>query len=183
MAEPTGVETPAEDTAYFDPEYTDDSSGGEEAAPSEYTSESSEAAAPRAAQRPVITGHAAGTGRRKEAIARVRIVPGTGQWSINGRPLDSYFPNKVHQQIVSEPFVTLGAEGNFDVIARITGGGISGQAGALRLGVARCLNAIDIEANRPSLKKAGLLTRDARVIERKKAGLKKARKAPQFSKR
>ena len=99
---------------------------GEEAAPSEYTTESPEAAAPRAARRPVVTGHANGLGRRKEAIARVRIVPGTGQWKINGRTLEAYFPNKVHQQIVSEPFVTLGAEDNFDVIARIGGGGVSG---------------------------------------------------------
>jgi small subunit ribosomal protein S9 len=180
VAEPTGVETPAEDTAYFAPELADDSSGGEET-PSEYTSESSEAA-PRAARRPVITGNAAGTGRRKEAIARVRILPGTGQWSINGRPLDSYFPNKVHQQIVSEPFVLIGAEGQFDVIARIGGGGVTGQAGALRLGVARALILVDPES-RPPLKKAGFLTRDARVTERKKYGLKKARKAPQYSKR
>ena len=113
----------------------------------------------------------------------MRIVPGTGQWTVNGRTLESYFPNKLHQQVVSEPFTTLQLEGRFDVIARIHGGGITGQAGALRLGVARCLNAIDTDANRPSLKKAGLLTRDARVIERKKAGLKKARKAPQYSKR
>ena len=126
---------------------------------------------------------AAATGRRKEAVARVRIVPGTGVWTVNGRELDNYFPNKLHQQVVNEPFVTTDLVGRFDVIARIHGGGITGQAGALRLGVARCLNAIDVEANRPSLKKAGLLTRDARVIERKKAGLKKARKAPQFSKR
>ena len=113
----------------------------------------------------------------------MRIVPGTGQWRINGRTLDSYFPNKLHQQVVSEPFAATELEGRFDVIARIHGGGITGQAGALRLGVARCLNAIDIDANRAVLKKAGLLTRDARVIERKKAGLKKARKAPQYSKR
>jgi small subunit ribosomal protein S9 len=133
--------------------------------------------------RPATIAPAGATGRRKEAVARVRIVPGTGQWTVNGRTLESYFPNKLHQQVVSEPFATLQLEGRFDVIARIHGGGITGQAGALRLGVARCLNSIDIEANRPSLKKAGLLTRDARVIERKKAGLKKARKAPQFSKR
>jgi small subunit ribosomal protein S9 len=145
-----------------------------------YTSESSAAAD---AARPATIAPAAATGRRKEAVARVRIVPGTGQWTVNGRTLESYFPNKLHQQVVSEPFTTLQLEGRFDVIARIHGGGITGQAGALRLGVARCLNSIDIEANRPSLKKAGLLTRDARVIERKKAGLKKARKAPQFSKR
>jgi len=184
VAEPTGVETPADETAYFDnSEYTgEDELNGEEAAPSEYTTESPEGGAPRAARRPVVTGHASGLGRRKEAIARVRIVPGTGQWKINGRPLEGYFPNKVHQQIVSEPLVTLGAEDQFDVIALITGGGVTGQAGALRLGVARSLILID-EENRPALKKAGFLTRDARVKERKKYGLKKARKAPQYSKR
>jgi small subunit ribosomal protein S9 len=113
----------------------------------------------------------------------VRLVPGTGAWTINGRTLNDYFPNKVHQQEVNEPFVTIGAEGKFDVIARIHGGGISGQAGALRLGVARALNAIDEDGNRPLLKKAGFLTRDPRAKERKKYGLKKARKAPQYSKR
>ena len=142
MAEPTGVETPADDAAYSNPEYVAEESGGEEAVPSEYTTESPETSASRAAtRRPVVTGSANGLGRRKEAIARVRIVPGTGQWKINGRTLESYFPNKVHQQIVSEPFVTLGAEGQFDVVARIGGGGVSGQAGALRLGVARALMA------------------------------------------
>ncbi len=146
-----------------------------------YTSESAPSA--DAPERPATIAPAAATGRRKEAVARVRIVPGTGQWSVNGRDLDSYFPNKLHQQVVNEPFVTTQLEGRFDVIARIHGGGITGQAGALRLGVARALNAVDLEANRPGLKRAGLLTRDARVIERKKAGLKKARKAPQFSKR
>jgi small subunit ribosomal protein S9 len=145
-----------------------------------YTSESSPAADP---SRPVTIAPAAATGRRKEAVARVRIVPGNGVWTINGRTLDSYFPNKLHQQVVKEPFTALSLDGRFDVIARIHGGGITGQAGALRLGVARALNAIDVDANRATLKKAGLLTRDARVIERKKAGLKKARKAPQFSKR
>jgi small subunit ribosomal protein S9 len=134
-------------------------------------------------QRPATIAPAGATGRRKEAVARVRLVPGTGQWTVNGRTLESYFPNKLHQQVVNEPFVTTDLVGRFDVIARIHGGGITGQAGALRLGVARALNAVDIDANRPSLKKAGLLTRDARVIERKKAGLKKARKAPQYSKR
>lgn len=146
-----------------------------------YTSESAPSA--DAPLKNAIVAPAAATGRRKEAVARVRIVPGTGQWTINGRTLDNYFPNKLHQQVANEPFVTTQMEGRFDVIARIHGGGITGQAGALRLGVARALNAVDVEANRPSLKKAGLLTRDARVIERKKAGLKKARKAPQFSKR
>src|SRR6202034_4341419 len=132
VAEPTGVETPADDAAYLSEDFAEEPFDPEDA-PSEYTTESAEAAAPRAARRPVVTGHANGTGRRKEAVARVRIVPGTGEWKINGRSLDSYFPNKVHQQIVAEPFVTLGAEGNFDVIARIVGGGVSGQAGALRL--------------------------------------------------
>jgi small subunit ribosomal protein S9 len=145
-----------------------------------YTSESSAAAD---AARPATIAPAAATGRRKEAVARVRILPGTGVLTINGRALDSYVPNKLHQQVVNEPFAALQLDGRFDVIARIHGGGITGQAGALRLGVARALNAIDVEANRPTLKKAGLLTRDARVIERKKAGLKKARKAPQYSKR
>jgi small subunit ribosomal protein S9 len=182
VAEPTGVETPADDAVYLSEEFAEEPFDPENA-PSEYTTESSDAAAPRAAsRRPVVTGHANGTGRRKEAVARVRIVPGTGEWKINGRSLDSYFPNKVHQQIVAEPFVTLGAEGNFDVIARIVGGGVSGQAGALRLGVARALILVDPES-RPPLKKAGFLTRDARVTERKKYGLKKARKAPQYSKR
>jgi small subunit ribosomal protein S9 len=183
VAEPTGVETPADDAAYFTEEYTAEVPFDAEAGPSEYTTESAEAAGPRAAtRRPIVTGHANGLGRRKEAVARVRIVPGTGEWKINGRSLDSYFPNKVHQQIVAEPFVTLSAEGNFDVIARIVGGGVSGQAGALRLGVARALILVDPE-NRPALKKAGFLTRDPRVTERKKYGLKKARKAPQYSKR
>jgi len=130
-----------------------------------------------------IIAPAAATGRRKEAVARVRIFPGTGKWTINGRDLDGYFPNKVHQQLVNEPLRVTEVEGRFDVIARIDGGGVSGQAGALRLGVARCLNSLDVEANRAVLKKAGFLTRDARVTERKKAGLKKARKAPQYSKR
>ena len=146
-----------------------------------YSSESSPSA--DTPERPATIAPAAATGRRKEAVARVRIVPGTGVWRVNGRTLDSYFPNKLHQQVVNEPFAALQLEGRFDVIARIHGGGITGQAGALRLGVARCLNEIDLDANRATLKSAGLLTRDARVIERKKAGLKKARKAPQFSKR
>lgn len=133
--------------------------------------------------RPAVVAPAGATGRRKEAIARVRIVPGSGQFSINGRTLEDYFPNKLHQQTVNEPFVTAAVVGSYDVIATIVGGGVTGQAGALRLGIARSLNAVDAEASRPALKKAGLLTRDARVKERKKAGLKKARKAPQYSKR
>ncbi len=153
----------------------------------------SEAAAPAAAAQEFTSESAPGrfsaviaaaaTGRRKEAIARVRIMPGTGQWTINGRSLEAYFPDKVHQQLVRSPFVELELDGRYDVLARISGGGVSGQAGALRLGVARALNFADVDNNRPSLKKAGFLSRDARVKERRKAGLKKARKAPQYSKR
>ena len=146
------------------------------------TSYTSETAAPTGRGQS-ITAPAQALGRRKEAIARVRLVPGTGEWTINGRKLEEYFPNKVHQQLVNSPLKLVDVEGRFDVVARITGGGVSGQAGALRLGIARALNAIDAEHNRPALKKAGFLTRDARVVERKKAGLKKARKAPQYSKR
>ena len=136
-----------------------------------------------ATNRPAITAPGGGTGRRKEAVARVRLIPGTGRWVVNDRTLNVYFPNKVHQQLVSEPLRTVGVEGKYDIIARIDGGGISGQAGALRLGVARALNEIDTDANRPALKKAKFLTRDPRVIERKKYGLKKARKRSQYSKR
>ena len=125
----------------------------------------------------------AAVGRRKEAIARVRLVPGTGSVTVNGRALEEYFPNKLHQQLIKAPFTILELGASYDVIARISGGGPSGQAGALRLGIARALNEIDVENNRPALKKAGFLSRDARIKERKKAGLKKARKAPQYSKR
>ncbi|MDR1799640.1 MAG: 30S ribosomal protein S9 [Bifidobacteriaceae bacterium] len=151
----------------------------EEDIPSVYTSESPA----ESGKGQSITAPGRALGRRKEAVARVRLEPGSGQWTINGRTLEDYFPNKLHQQLVRSPFTVLDIEGRFDVIARIDGGGISGQAGALRLGIARALNAIDEEHNRPILKKSGFLTRDARVTERKKAGLKKARKAPQYSKR
>jgi small subunit ribosomal protein S9 len=181
VSEPTGATTTVEDDAASGDVTPGDEFGGE--TPSEYTTESAQDSGARAVtRRPVVTGNAGATGRRKEAIARVRIMPGSGQWLINGRTLDTYFPNKVHQQLVNEPFVTLGAENQFDVIARISGGGVTGQAGALRLGVTRALILVDPE-NRPALKKAGFLTRDPRVKERKKYGLKKARKAPQYSKR
>ena len=147
----------------------------------EYTSESETPVVE--ARKPTASVPGAATGRRKQAIARVRIVPGSGQWKINNRTLDQYFPNKVHQQIVNEPFKVLELDGAYDVLVRVHGGGPSGQAGAVRLGVARSLNGVDEDLNRPALKKAGFLTRDARVPERKKAGLKKARKAPQYSKR
>ncbi len=166
-------------------ETQDEAAEAEQAAeenPSEYTTQTGDSQTRPAARRPVVTGTALGTGRRKEAIARVRILPGTGQWKINDRSLTQYFPNRVHQQLISEPLVALGAEEQFDVVARIDGGGVSGQAGALRLGIARALTLVDPDS-RPTLKRAGFLTRDARVTERKKAGLKKARKAPQYSKR
>ncbi|WP_420847536.1 30S ribosomal protein S9 [Nakamurella flava] len=121
-------------------------------------------------------------GRRKEAVVRVRLVAGTGNFTLNGRTLDSYFPNKVHQQLIKEPLVQLEKGETFDIHASLVGGGVTGQAGALRLAIARALIELD-ENDRPSLKKAGFLTRDARAKERKKYGLKKARKAPQYSKR
>jgi len=136
-----------------------------------------------AAPRPVLSVPGAAVGRRKQAIARVRIIPGSGTITVNGRTLEDYFPNKLHQQLINDPFTVLNLGGAYDVIARISGGGPSGQAGALRLGIARSLNQVDEENNRATLKKAGFLSRDARVKERKKAGLKKARKAPQYSKR
>lgn len=136
-----------------------------------------------AVERPVLSVPGAAVGRRKEAIARVRLVPGSGVITVNGRAFEDYFPNKLHQQLITDPFTVLNLTDAYDVVARISGGGPSGQAGALRLGIARALNEIDAEHNRAALKKAGFLSRDARVKERKKAGLKKARKAPQYSKR
>ena len=150
--------------------------------PQNYTTETPAEAAVETV-RPVVSVPGSAVGRRKEAIARVRLVPGSGTITVNGRTFEDYFPNKLHQQLITDPFTILNLTGAYDVVARITGGGPSGQAGALRLAIARALNEIDRENNRPTLKKAGFLTRDARVIERKKAGLKKARKASQFSKR
>jgi len=121
-------------------------------------------------------------GRRKEAVVRVRLMPGSGKFTLNGKSLEEYFPNKLHQQLIREPLVTVEKTERFDIFANLHGGGTSGQAGALRLAIARALIEVDSE-DRPPLKKAGFLTRDPRVIERKKYGLKKARKAPQYSKR
>jgi small subunit ribosomal protein S9 len=130
-----------------------------------------------------LTGEVAQTvGRRKEAVVRVRLTPGSGQFRLNGKTLEEYFPNKVHQQLIREPLVTVEKPEVFDVRANLKGGGTTGQAGALRLAIARALIELDPE-DRPALKKAGFLTRDPRVKERKKYGLKKARKAPQYSKR
>jgi len=121
-------------------------------------------------------------GRRKEAVVRVRLMPGTGQFNLDGRSLEAYFPNKVHQQLIKAPLVIVDRVDSFDIHAHLDGGGPSGQAGALRLAIARALILVQPE-DRPALKKAGFLTRDPRAIERKKYGLKKARKAPQYSKR
>ena len=122
------------------------------------------------------------TGRRKEAICRARLVPGTGRWEINGRPLEDYFPSATHRMIINEPLKLTETEGRYDILAKIEGGGISGQAGALRHAISHALVELDPDL-RGVLKKAGFLTRDAREKERRKYGLKKARKAPQYSKR
>ena len=126
------------------------------------------------------TSHA--VGRRKAAVARVRLRPGKGDWKINGRTLDDFFPQLRHQEAVERPFIATGAENTFSVIVRVRGGGPSGQAGAIQLGVARAILAGD-EEMRATLRLHGLLTRDARVVERKKPGRPKARKRFQFSKR
>nr|WP_035303703.1 30S ribosomal protein S9 [Actinokineospora inagensis] len=132
---------------------------------------------------PHLTSETAQTvGRRKEAVVRVRILPGSGKFLLNGKSLEEYFPNKVHQQLIREPLVVVEKPESFDIRANLHGGGITGQAGALRLAIARALIELDSE-DRPVLKKAGFLTRDPRAKERKKYGLKKARKAPQYSKR
>ena len=147
----------------------------------EVAPEATEAPAPVAraprGDRPIQT-----VGRRKEAIVRVRIMPGNGKFTLNGRSLEAYFPSKVHQQIVREPLTVVERVDTLDVVANLRGGGVTGQAGALRLAIARALCELEVE-DRPALKKAGFLTRDARVKESKKYGLKKARKAPQYSKR
>ncbi|MDR0297701.1 MAG: 30S ribosomal protein S9 [Streptococcaceae bacterium] len=124
----------------------------------------------------------AGTGRRKNAVARVRLVPGTGKITVNGREVEVHIPSAVQRLIINQPFAATQTEGAYDAFVNVVGGGISGQAGAIRHGIARALLEVDPDF-RPALKRAGLLTRDARMVERKKAGLKKARKASQFSKR
>ncbi len=142
-----------------------------------------EAAASSASREPVYIDRPIQTvGRRKEAVVRVRLLPGSGKFDLDGRSLEDYFPNRVHQQLIKAPLVTVDRLESFDVYAHLDGGGPSGQAGALRLAIARALILVTPE-DRPALKKAGFLTRDPRAIERKKYGLKKARKAPQYSKR
>ena len=141
------------------------------------------AEAPAAPREPIVIDRPIQTvGRRKEAVVRVRLMPGTGKFHLDGRTLEAYFPNKVHQQLIKAPLVTVDRVDAFDIYAHLDGGGPSGQAGALRLAIARALILVQPE-DRPALKKAGFLTRDPRAIERKKYGLKKARKAPQYSKR
>ena len=123
-----------------------------------------------------------GTGRRKESIARVRLMAGKGEVTVNGKKLDEYFGSEILKVIVNQPFAVTNTVGKYDVVVKVVGGGLTGQAGAIRHGIARALNEANSEF-RPALKAAGLLTRDPRMKERKKYGMKKARKAPQFSKR
>ena len=131
---------------------------------------------------PVHEGPIQTVGRRKRAVARVRLVAGSGQIVVNGREFAEYFPNKLHQQDILTPLTLLDRENQFDLKVTVNGGGPTGQSGALRLAIARALNIYN-PADRSTLKKAGLLTRDARAVERKKAGLHKARRAPQYYKR
>jgi small subunit ribosomal protein S9 len=167
-------ETPEVETA----EVVVEEFAAEPEAVEEYVAEEAVApAAPIYIDRPIQT-----VGRRKEAVVRVRLTPGTGEFKLNGRTIEDYFPNKVHQQLIKAPLVTVERTESFDITALLTGGGPSGQAGALRLAIARALIEVTPE-DRPALKSAGFLTRDARAVERKKYGLKKARKASQYSKR
>ena len=123
-----------------------------------------------------------GTGRRKSSAARVFLRPGTGKWEINGRSLEVFFGRKTAQMIVKQPLTVANVEGRFDILVNVSGGGITGQAGAIRHGITRALMQYDAGLRQP-LRKAGFVTRDAREVERKKVGLRKARRAPQFSKR
>jgi len=177
--EPTDVTEPTETT-----EVAEVAEVTETAAAPEVTEVTETPAADEApAREPIVIDRAIQTvGRRKEAVVRVRLTPGTGKFMLDGRSLEAYFPNKVHQQLIKAPLVTVDRVDSVDIFAHLDGGGPSGQAGALRLAIARALIIVQPE-DRPALKKAGFLTRDPRAIERKKYGLKKARKAPQYSKR
>ena len=191
MSEPTSTEYPEEGQPVTTPEPTIEAMEAVEEAAVEAealdladAADEYEAEVGNAAEIPVVyTERPVQTvGRRKEAVVRVRLMPGTGKFTLNGKSLETYFPNKLHQQLIREPLVTVEKTERFDIFANLQGGGTSGQAGALRLAIARALIEVDAE-DRPSLKRAGFLTRDARATERKKYGLKKARKAPQYSKR
>ena len=191
MTEATGTEYPEEGQPVTTPEPTIDAIEAVEEAAVEAealdvadAADDFEAEVGTAAEIPVVYNErpVQTVGRRKEAIVRVRLMPGTGKFTLNGKSLETYFPNKLHQQLIREPLVTVDKTERFDIFANLHGGGTSGQAGALRLAIARALIEVDAE-DRPPLKRAGFLTRDARATERKKYGLKKARKAPQYSKR
>jgi small subunit ribosomal protein S9 len=191
VSEPTSTEQPEEGQPVTTPEPTIEAMEAVEEAAVEAeahdladAADEYEAEVGNAAEIPVVyTERPVQTvGRRKEAVVRVRLMPGTGKFTLNGKSLETYFPNKLHQQLIREPLVTVEKTDRFDIFANLQGGGTSGQAGALRLAIARALIEVDSE-DRPPLKRAGFLTRDARATERKKYGLKKARKAPQYSKR
>ena len=191
MTEATGTEYPEEGQPVTTPEPTIDAIEAVEEAAVEAealdvadAADDFEAEVGTAAEIPVVYNErpVQTVGRRKEAVVRVRLMPGTGKFTLNGKSLETYFPNKLHQQLIREPLVTVEKTERFDIFANLQGGGTSGQAGALRLAIARALIEVDAE-DRPPLQRAGFLTRDARATERKKYGLKKARKAPQYSKR
>ena len=188
MTEPIASETPEVETQTIADSVGDTSADSVEVAADDYVvdettgaaTDDGEYAAPAAPI--VLDGPIVTVGRRKEAVVRVRVSPGTGGFTLNGRSLEAYFPNKVHQQLIKAPLVLVERAESFDIIAKLHGGGPSGQAGALRLAIARAL--IEVQPDdRGVLKKAGYLTRDPRAVERKKYGLKKARKASQYSKR
>lgn len=148
-----------------------------------------EAVADEAVEAPIVYekkvdehGRAYATGRRKDAVARVWVKPGSGKVVVNGKPQDKYFPRKTHLLVLNQPFLVIGQVNQFDVVCTVNGGGKSGQAGAVRHGISRALQNFDPE-NRPALKKAGMLTRDARMVERKKIGKHKARRTKQWAKR
>jgi small subunit ribosomal protein S9 len=176
--EPSGPELSAEERARLEAEEEEKARREAELA----AAESDSAVADRAPAKMESGARFLATGKRKSSIARVILLPGDGRFSINGRELSEFFPRPLHQTMVKQPLTVSGYEGNVDVRVRVHGGGISGQAGAVRHGIAKALTEIDAEL-RGELKRRGFLTRDARVKERRKAGFKKARKKPQFSKR
>jgi small subunit ribosomal protein S9 len=176
--EPDAPELSAEERARLEAEEEEKARREAELA----AAESESAVADRAPAKMESGARFLATGKRKSAIARVTLLPGDGKFSINGRELAEFFPRPLHQTMVRQPLTVSGYEGNVDVRVRVHGGGVSGQAGAVRHGIARALTEIDAEL-RGDLKRRGFLTRDARVKERRKAGFKKARKKPQFSKR
>jgi small subunit ribosomal protein S9 len=178
LVEPDKPELSAEEKARLEAEEEEKARREAELAAAQET----DAAASRAPAKMEKGARFLATGKRKSSIARVTILPGDGKIEVNKRDLAEFFPRPLHQTIVKQPLVVSGYEGNVDVRVRVHGGGISGQAGAVRHGIARALTEIDAEL-RGDLKRRGFLTRDARVKERRKAGLKKARKRPQFSKR